>query len=234
VGLGIGDGASGAGRSSPVHPAEIHMLDQDKRQRIMQAAEKLFASRRFHEITTDEVAHEAKVGKGTIYRFFRDKEDLFFETANSGFDELCDLLREKVSQEATFSQQILQACVEINRFFVRRRELCEMMQSQEERMCYSTGPMKPRWLQKRKRLVDALAGILASGVQEGAVRSDIPPEVLANFLLGMLRTRARDLQDYPEGVRRFEVVTEMFFRGAGHDLAPAGRNGRKEAGPDTE
>ena len=40
------------------------MIEQDKRQRIMQAAEKLFSSRRFHEITTDDVAREAKVGKG--------------------------------------------------------------------------------------------------------------------------------------------------------------------------
>ena len=93
------------------------MPDQDKRLRIMQAAEKLFASRRFHEITTDEVARQAQVGKGTIYRFFRDKDDLFFETAYAGFDEMCQLVRQKVSPKAAFSQQILQACVQISQFF---------------------------------------------------------------------------------------------------------------------
>ena len=40
---------------------------QGKERRIMEAAERLFTSRRFHEITLEEVAQAAKVGKGTIY-----------------------------------------------------------------------------------------------------------------------------------------------------------------------
>jgi AcrR family transcriptional regulator len=191
------------------------MVESDKRQRIMQAAEKLFSSRRFHEVTTDEVARVAKVGKGTIYRFFRDKDDLFFETANSGFEELCLLLREKVSKKASFSQQILEACVQISQFFLRRRELFEMMQSEDGRLSMDLGRLGKRWQEKRKKLVDAVAGILCGGVKEGAIRSDVEPEVLANFLLGLLRTRTRDLQDYPESAKRFEVIVDVFCRGAG-------------------
>jgi len=193
--------------------------DKGKRQRIMQAAEKLFASRRFHEITTDEVAREAKVGKGTIYRYFRDKDDLFFETANSGFDELCELLRQGVSPTAAFAEQLTQACVQISGFFRRRRELFAMMQSEDGRMCFDTGRMHQLWQEKRRKLVDAMGSILAAGVKEGTVRVDIPPEILAYFLLGMLRTRARDLQGFPEPLRTHEMVVEMFCRGA----APAAR-----------
>jgi AcrR family transcriptional regulator len=203
--------------------------DQDKRQRIMQAAEKLFSSRRFHEITTDEVAREAKVGKGTIYLYFRDKDDLFFETANSGFDELCDLLREKVSQKAPFRRQILQACVQIGTFFQRRREMFDMMQSEDCRLSLETGRLRDRWLRKRKKLVEALAAILECGLREGALRADVPPDVLANFLLGMLRTRARDLADCPEPLRRYELVVEVFCRGA----ESRGGNGNHASGPTT-
>jgi TetR/AcrR family fatty acid metabolism transcriptional regulator len=196
------------------------MIEQDKRQRIMQAAEKLFSSRRFHEITTDDVAREAKVGKGTIYRYFRDKDDLFFETANSGFEELCQLLREKVSRKAAFSRQLLETCVQISEFFVRRRELFEMMQSEDGRMSLEMGRLGRRWQEKRKKLVDALAVILAGGVQEGTVRSDVAPDVLANFLLGMLRTRTRDLQDYPEAAKRFEMIVDVFCKGAANGVRP--------------
>ncbi len=199
------------------------MVESDKRQRIMQAAEKLFASRRFHEITTDEVAREAKVGKGTIYRFFRDKDDLFFETANSGFDELCRLLREKVPRKASFGTQLLEACVQISRFFIRRRELFEMMQSEDGRMSLDMGRLGRRWQEKRRKLVEALAGILAGGVKEGAIRADVAPEVLANFLLGMLRTRTRDLRDCPESAKRFEMIVDVFCRGAGNGVQFSGR-----------
>ncbi len=71
--------------------------NKDKRQQIMLAAERLFLGRPFHEVTTDQVAHEAHVGKGTIYRYFKSKDDLFFETAHRGFDELCELLHREVS-----------------------------------------------------------------------------------------------------------------------------------------
>ena len=195
------------------------MARQDKRQRIMQAAEKLFARGQFHEITTDDVAREAHVGKGTIYRHFQDKDDLFFETANAGFDEVCDLVGQGVPPGAGFSEQLLGACVRISDFFQRRREMFAMMQFEDGRMTCFTGRLLQRWLERRKKLVDAVADILRVGVREGAIRSDILPEVLANFLLGMLRTRARDLREYPESARQHECVVEVFCRGAG---TPAG------------
>jgi hypothetical protein len=66
-------------------------------------------------------------------------------------------------------------------------------------------------------------------VKEGTVRADIPPEVLANFLLGMLRTRARDLADCPEPLRRHEVVVDVFCGGAGRRGAGKYASGRGPA-----
>ena len=65
---------------------------QSKRDQIMKAAEHLFTNRRFHEITLDQVARAAGVGKGTIYLHFADKDDLFFQVATSGFTQLCEII----------------------------------------------------------------------------------------------------------------------------------------------
>ena len=73
-------------------------MNPDKKQRIMQAAEQLFRTHRFHEITLEEIAREAKVGKGTIYLYFSDKEDLIFQAAITGFDEMCGVLRQNVDE----------------------------------------------------------------------------------------------------------------------------------------
>ena len=64
----------------------------DKRQEIMGAAASLFANRRYHELTLDKVAKKAKVGKGTIYLYFKDKDDLFRQTAKWGFEQFCESL----------------------------------------------------------------------------------------------------------------------------------------------
>jgi AcrR family transcriptional regulator len=194
------------------------MTRGDKRQQIMAAAEKLFTSRRFHEITLDEVARAASVGKGTIYLHFENKEDLFFQTLMSGFDDLCGILNRRVPDGAPFDRQLVSACAEISGFFAKRRHFFCLMQTEDARMTMCRGGIRERWMEHRKRLIGALAGILAKGVDEGAVRSDVAPDVLATFLLGMLRTRARDLKGAPDNLQRHELLVDLFTRGAGTSL----------------
>ena len=190
------------------------MAKRDRRAEIMHVAEKLFTSRRFHEITLDEVAKQARVGKGTIYRYFENKDDLFFQTSMHGFDELCGLLAKKVSSKDAFTEQLLVACRQISGFFRSRRQLFGMMQSEEVRMHGFHGRMRERWIEQRKNLISAVAGIIRIGASEGEIRSDIPAETLASFLLGMLRTRARGLADLPESAKPLELVVDLFYHGA--------------------
>lgn len=181
----------------------------------MQAAERLFTSRRFHEVTTDQVAREAHVGKGTIYRHFKTKDELFFETTNSGFDDLCERLRREVPPSAPFMQQLLSACVAISGFHLKRRKLFGMMQAQDSRMAAFRGRLRERWAEKRQALIQAIAEILRRGAAQGQIRPDVPPEVLASFLLALLRTRAIDLREAPPELQGYELVVELFLRGAG-------------------
>lgn len=189
------------------------MRRSDKREQIMQVAERLFTSQRLHEITLDQIAREAKVGKGTIYTYFADKDDLFFQVATRGFDELCGLLERRVADDAPFAEQLRQACAAISAFFDRRRQLFRMIQTEDARMPLCRGQVKQRWLERRRLLVDALGGILRKGQAAGLVRPDLPAEMLASFLLGLLRTRARNLQE--EGLSADdELLVDLFLHGA--------------------
>ena len=191
------------------------MAGKDRRHEIMQAAEELSRDRRFHEVTLDEVARKAKVGKGTIYRHFRDKDDLFFQTASSGFDDLCELLRRKVPEKARFRERLLSACVEIGKFHGRRRHLVRMMQAEEGQLARHRAERRGEWMAERRKLVSALAEILRQGAREGEVREDVPAEVLAGYLLGMLRTRVHGLPEVNEAFRSRETLVELYLHGVG-------------------
>jgi AcrR family transcriptional regulator len=190
------------------------MTRQDKRQEIMGAAEMLFSDRRFHEVTLDEIAQAARVGKGTIYRFFSSKDDLFFQTATSGFDELCGVIEKSVCRQKDFAGQLLGACEEITQFFYRRRQMFRMMQMEEGRVIWSQGSLWNLWMSHREKLVKALARILDLGSTEDKIRTDVPTTVLADFLLGMLRTRARYLLGVEDSIKRLEVLLDIFLFGA--------------------
>lgn len=53
---------------------------KERRKTILAAAEKLFASEGFHQTTLERVATEIDISKGTIYLYFKNKEELFFST----------------------------------------------------------------------------------------------------------------------------------------------------------
>ena len=189
------------------------MAPNDKQKQIMRVVEKLATNRRFHEITLDEIAEAARVGKGTIYRYFTDKDELFFQVATSGFEELCELLKRTIPCDTSFTEKFLNACKQITRFFATRRELLQMMQTEANLTHWRKGKIRQRWLDKRKMLINALADIFREGVAEGVVRYDISAEVMATFLLGLLRTRARDIQDVPGNMKNCKLLVDMFLNG---------------------
>lgn len=189
-------------------------MNDDKPTRIMEAAERLFVSKRFHEITTDDIAREAKVGKGTIYRYFKDKDELFHRTAVRGFDDLCDLLNRGEPGGTCVRDRLVWACQQIGGFFRIRRQWFGLMQAEDNRLAMQRGRMREQWRAHRQQLVTAVAGMLQAGVDAGEVRRDLPVEILAAMLLGMLRTRARDLAELPESERSYDMVVDLFLGGA--------------------
>jgi AcrR family transcriptional regulator len=192
-----------------------------RRLQIMRAVETLFTSRQVHEITLDDVIREAGVGKGTLYRYFKDKDDLFFQTATSGFDELHEMLASRVREESPFPRQLLAACRGVAAFHQRRRQLLRLMQSEQARMFWCRGEVRDRWTHQRKRILDAMAGILLRGVREGLIRRDVQAQTLASLLLGMLWVWSRDMAEL-SGPHGLEMVVEVFSRGSAPKCGPNG------------
>jgi len=186
---------------------------EDKRQRIMQAAERLFRVRQFHEITLEEVAQHALVAKGTLYLYFADKEDLFFQTALAGFDDMCRMLRRNPVTAGPVREELREACETISTFFQNRRPLFRMMLAEGQRALDKGGGLRQRWNKQRKKMVQALAEVIRRGVQRGEVRSEVKPEVLAEYFLGLLRTRSNELQSLPERERNQGALVDLFVHG---------------------
>lgn len=189
-------------------------MKEDKRRKIMKAAELLFSRRRIHEITMEDVAARAGVGKGTLYRYFRDKDDLFFEVALSGFDDLCDVIRSEALREIPFRDCLVRICAAVADFHRSRRQLIHMMQDEERRALWAKGEMRKAWFAGRGRLITALGEVLGNGQMHGFLRDDIPENVLAALLLGLLRARWREIR-MDESVKiEHELMVDVFLNGA--------------------
>src|SRR6266704_5018412 len=58
------------------------------RDRILRAAETIFARRDYHEVQMDDVVEACGVGKGTVYRYFSSKQALYLAVMFDGIQRL--------------------------------------------------------------------------------------------------------------------------------------------------
>lgn len=74
----------------------------DKRKRIVEAASKSFANFGYKATTVDQIAKIAKVGKGTIYTYFSNKEELLKEITVQFATEMRKVARDSIVAENSF------------------------------------------------------------------------------------------------------------------------------------
>ena len=193
-----------------------------KREQILRAAECLFTRKRFHEVTLDAVCGKARVGKGTIYRHFKDKDDLFAQLALSGFDDLCRTLDAQAA--AAPLEERLRAIIEASQqFFRRHRPLFRMMHSEQARMALDRADVRRQWRRRRREIVRRVAAVLQDGRESGEIREDIPPAVLAAGLLGMLRGIAYHDKTVSASSDPASATINIFLKGARATSAPQER-----------
>ena len=85
------------------------------RSRILDAARRIFLEVGFEEANLDEVARLADVAKGTIYRYFASKAELYVEVLVFNADAFVERMRLTVNPALSPEEQIL----ETGRFYVR-------------------------------------------------------------------------------------------------------------------
>jgi AcrR family transcriptional regulator len=154
----------------------------DKRRVILEAATKVFAMSGFHDVLIDRVAHEAGVGKGTIYRYFQTKEELYFGTLFHGIDELADTLKRTLPTEATPTRRLERIAREILEFFWNRPDLLTLLYTDEHRFA-----AREEEFRKRREVVQKLVQqAILDGIQCGDFRG-IDARVGAELFRGMVR-----------------------------------------------
>ncbi|MCP4131605.1 MAG: TetR/AcrR family transcriptional regulator [bacterium] len=77
-----------------------------KRQKIFSAALQVFAQKGYHKATIDEIASLSGVGKGSVYRYFKSKEDLLEQLITEKYEEIITPISEIFTREGEMLAQI--------------------------------------------------------------------------------------------------------------------------------
>lgn len=180
----------------------------DKEETILEAAARVFSGRPFHEVLIEEIATAAGVGKGTIYRYFETKEDLYFAAILHSFDKLSDALAESLAQETSPRRRLERIAREVLSFSWDRRGLFDLLFGDERRFA-----KREEEMQKRREAVSRLAQeAILEGIRRREFRG-IDARVGAELFRGMIRAAngLRHREDAVDGL--VSEIVGIFTRG---------------------
>lgn len=165
-------------------PASPRGSGGDKRERILEAAERIFARHGFFHARVSEIAREAGVADGTIYLYFKSKDDLLISLFESRMERVTDTLAAAVDRAGTRAHDRLVAFLDTYAgLIVEHQDLAEVMTVE---LRQSTKFMKEYQSHQFGSFLKLLAGLVADGQETGEFVRELPAPVVARAIFGML------------------------------------------------
>lgn len=190
-------------------------------EKILQVAARLFAKHRFHEARMEDIAAAAEVGKGTIYRYFPDKESLYLALLSRAGEQVSERLQQELASAVGPTQRLEAIVTAVVGYFDEQPHLFDLIHHAEA--MHKTEADFP-WQQTRYEMIDLVRGIFAEAAERGEFRIQ-HPETATLMLLGGLRAVIRFGQrPRPSDLAR--RIVRNFLHGAAELAAfPASESG---------
>jgi TetR/AcrR family fatty acid metabolism transcriptional regulator len=186
----------------------------DKRERILDAAVRVFARKGFHATRVSEVAKAAGVADGTIYLYFDSKEHLLVSLFEHRVERLLAYLEVELPRAPTAAHR-LQRIIELQLGLLEgERDLAEVV---PVILRQSTKLMKEYAAPKFTAYLDVIARVIADGQAAGELRDDVSPHLAARAVFGALdaiaMTWALGRAEHGGLLRASGQLVEMVLRG---------------------
>ncbi|MBS8262968.1 TetR/AcrR family transcriptional regulator [Mesobacillus boroniphilus] len=177
----------------------------DRRQQIIDAANNSFSLYGYKATTIDQVAKLANVGKGTIYTFFKNKEQLFDEIINDLIKEMGEVANEAVNQEDSFYENVHRALYRLLEF--RKKHQLTIKLSQEARDIGT-----PAVLEVMDKLEAAILGFIKQrviqAVQKGEIK-ECDPEITSFIMMKLYISLIFDWEKKNKPLEKAQI-SELF------------------------
>ncbi|MCM8819105.1 MAG: TetR/AcrR family transcriptional regulator [Candidatus Omnitrophica bacterium] len=79
---------------------------ENKKKLIIRVAENLISKKGYAKTTVADITKKAKIGKGTFYLYFKNKEDLFYSIINTSFENLMNEIKKEVEKINDFFERL--------------------------------------------------------------------------------------------------------------------------------
>jgi len=155
----------------------------EKRDRILRAAVKIFSRKGFFNSKVSEIARAAEVADGTIYLYFRNKDDLLISLFEEKMGEVVADVRRRIATGGNALEK-LRIFIENHMDLLERESgLVEVLQVE---LRQSTKFLKDYTPVKFFEYLDVISDILEEGKSQGVLRPDLNVSIARRAIFGAL------------------------------------------------
>jgi AcrR family transcriptional regulator len=188
------------------------------REEILSAAAKVFAAKGFFTSKMSDIAQEAEFGIGTLYKYFKSKDELFFTLMDNKMEEINRLIKTELSQKTSAIERIRKVLKSLFEFIERNRDFFRIYISEQNRFEW-TGKVQDdlgKVIQEKMVIyINILVKVMKQGIKSGEFKS-MDPRDMAHALLGIVNSLVTEWLINPEYyplILKQETVLEIFLGG---------------------
>lgn len=170
-----------------------------RKQQIIQAAVEVFGKSTYQNANISEIARTAGIAEGTIYQYFKNKQDLFFSIGAERTKDFCREIDSNL-EGVTGTVDKIRKLVWYYLYYFKTNP--DYVRSLMLEMRVSRDFVKSRSYRSFRAFSKQVLAILKEGQEEGVVRNDVDVHLAEHLLLGTLE----------------HIVTRWLLKGEKYDL----------------
>lgn len=177
---------------------------EKKKEEILRSAAEVLNEKGYHGATMEDIATKLLMTKGSMYYYFKNKEDLYFQCHKMMIDKSSEKIEEIIKSETTALEKLKSAIVSHIQLATTEKPMFSLMDKPEQKF---TGDYLTDVLQQRSNYEKYFDQIIQEGIETGEFTS-VDVRLLRLLILGSLNWI---LEWYtPDGEKTQDEISEVF------------------------
>jgi len=160
---------------------------EERSQQILEAATAVFAEHGYNAATIDAVAERAGVAKGTIYQYFKSKQDLFFGVFNARMNHYFESVQEQPGADGSTAEEQLRRTARVV-FELAKTDQDVLSLTFEFWAASASSELQDRFAGVFRHMYSMFRGffgaIITRGIERGEFARDLPVDSVVAVLVG--------------------------------------------------
>ena len=179
---------------------------EQRRNTIIDAAQALFFDKPYDEITIEAIAERAQLAKGTVYLYFKSKEEVYSAVALRGARILNQMFKKKMKGKKNGLEKAFATGEAYYQFSKEQPQYFKMFTEAENLALCSDYKTSQALFNVSQENLEIVLNAVIDGEKDGSIKPDLDPKLTAIFLIQSTKSMIQLTPGF-----------EMFLKQAGAD-----------------